>query len=112
MSSKKAKTHRGANSRLCGDISCLDTHLNSVDQGKKHPNDCKVFGKPEQSNCVVCGVNFYVMTNRGQAAGKTFFKIYHNDSFYGMSRDDASTTGITKKDWAHPTEAKKRKKIL
>ena len=72
---KEDKTCHGANSRLCWDIGCLNTHFKSVYQGKKHPNACKVFVNPAYSKCGVFGVQLDFLTDRGQAAGKDYFLI-------------------------------------
>ena len=60
---KEAKTRCGAKSHLCGDLSRLDTHLKSMDQGKKSLNNCKICGNPEYSKRVACGVHLHAMIN-------------------------------------------------
>ena len=50
--SKEAKTHRGTNSRLCGDIKMLVLHLNSAETGSNHVKYCKFCGSISYSKFI------------------------------------------------------------
>ena len=49
------KATRGNKARICGDLSRLNKHLDSVENGRKHGNTCVVCGDIEYSFCKLCG---------------------------------------------------------
>ena len=108
---KESKYRRGANSRLCGNITQLDMHLKCAETGDKHGNFCKVFGKVDYYKCSICGFYLYLMDNRDQPAGRTCFFDYHNDAFFCLARADAGLSKTKSKDWTYPSLAKNRENI-
>ena len=50
----KAKSGRGENSRLCGDLTRLNKHIKSIQTSLKHPKQCKVCGQDAYSICGLC----------------------------------------------------------
>eukprot|EP00957_Ditylum_brightwellii_P156260 11893334-Ditylum_brightwellii.AAC.1 len=62
---KDAKTKRGANSRLCGDLTDLKRHLSSA--------------------VTACGVSLHILLTTGTCAGAECFFDYQNDMFFGMA---------------------------
>ena len=53
---KEANYRRGANSRLCGNITQIDVHINYAETENNHCNFCKVYGEVSYSKCSICGV--------------------------------------------------------
>ena len=53
---KRAKTGRGMNSRLCGDLSQLQNHLKKFKTGFHHGKNCAECGLEAFSKCELCGV--------------------------------------------------------
>jgi len=104
----RAKSGRGANSRLCGDLSRLDKHLKSVETSLKHPKTCRVCGGDAYSICGLCGVPLHFMPSKGKNANKTCFIDYHDDCFFGLAREDNKVSNTKKSDWVYPTVAKKK----
>ena len=86
---KRAKHGRGANSRLCGNLSRLDKHIKSVETALKHPKACKVCGGDAYSMCNICGVPLHFIPTKGKHAGKMCFFDYHDDAFFGLAREDS-----------------------
>lgn len=105
---KKAKTMRGDHSRLCGDLTRMMKHIQSMETSAKHPKICKVCGKDSYSVCTICDAPLHLMPTKGENKGKLCFFDYHNDAFFGMARDDSAISGTKKSDWCYPSRAKKR----
>lgn len=104
----KAKSGRGENSRLCGDLSRLDRHLKSVETSLKHPKACRVCGGDAYSICGICNVPLHFMPSKGRHANKTCFIDYHDDCFFGLAREDNKVSKTRKADWVYPTVAKRK----
>jgi len=102
------KSGRGQNSRLCGDLSRLDRHLKSVETSLKHPKACRVCGGDAYPICGLCGVPLHFMPSKGRHANKVCFIDYHDDCFFGLSREDNSLSKRKKSDWVYPTVAKRK----
>ena len=105
---KTCKRARGNNSRLCGDLSMLQHHMNSLETGRKHPKKCVVCGEDSHSFCGICGKALHMLPTRGPNVNKTCFIHYHSDSFFGLAKEDSSVALIKKKDWVYPSPAKMR----
>ena len=70
---QQAQKSRGGNSRLCGDMSMLIRHVDSMKTGLKHERMCKVCGEKCYSECGLCKVPLHYVSNRGSSAGKICF---------------------------------------
>ena len=108
---KKAKFGRGENSRLCGNLFRLEKHIKSVETALKHPKSCKVCGGDAYSICGVCNVPLHFIPTKGKHTGKICFFDYHDDSFFGLARDDSKLSNAKKSDWAYPTVSKKKENL-
>ena len=83
---------RGASTRLCGDLTKLRTHINSLEIGLKHPNLCAVCGTNAYSKCTLCNKYVHYNVTRGADKGKNCFFELHDDSMFGLARDDFQLT--------------------
>jgi hypothetical protein len=99
---------RRGKSRLCGNLSHFERHVQSVVTGKKHPLSCRVCGDHCYSVCTMCDKPLHFFPNRGKNVGKNCFLEYHNDSFFGLAVDDCKVMKKRKQDWTAPTVAKKK----
>ena len=105
----KASSSRGKKSRLCGDLSRLKIHMDSVETGRKHPKTCVVCGDPTYSVCVLCGgKGLHYFPQKGKSAGRDCFIDYHNEAFFGLALDDSELINKRKKEWG-PASITKRK---
>ena len=100
---------RGASTRLCGDLTKLRTHINSLEIGLKHPNLCAVCGTNAYSKCTLCNKYVHYNVTRGADKGKNCFFELHDDSMFGLARDDFQLTNTKKGDWTKPSAQKMRK---
>lgn len=105
---KRAQSARGGNSRLCGDLSTLQRHIAAAKTGNKHPKNCKVCGEPAYSECTLCQVPLHYVTQRGSGAGKQCFFQWHDESFFGLCREDCTLINKRKAEWEFPTLSKQR----
>ena len=105
---EKAKSSRGNNSRLCGDLFKLQKHLDELKCGKRHGGACVVCGETAQTKCMLCGVYLHCLPQRGEHARKQCFFEYHSESFFGLAKADYELAKIRKCDWKYPSSAKKR----
>ena len=95
-------------SRLCGDLSHLQNHINSVENGIKRPRVCHVCGENAYSKCGLCGVALHCYPKKGANVGAECFLQCHSDVFFGLASCDASAVKKMKKDWEFPTNAAQR----
>jgi hypothetical protein len=105
---KRAKNGRGGNSRLCGDLSRLNRHIESVTTGKKHPKTCKACGELCYSECSLCKVALHFVSKRGSSNGKKCFFQWHDDAFFGLCKGDCSLVNKRKAEWENPSATKIR----
>jgi hypothetical protein len=94
------------NSRLCGDLTGLQRHLESIVTGKHHGKKCVVCGELSYSTCKLCGdkpLHFY--PRNGKSAGKACFFDYHSDGFFGLASDDRTKGSV----WAPPSQTKRKR---
>ena len=104
---KRAIGRRGK-SRLCGNLSHFERHVESVQTGKKHPLSCRVCGEQCYSVCGLCNKPLHFFPNRGKNMGKSCFLEYHNDSFFGLAVEDCKVMQKRKSDWTPPSATKKK----
>ena len=108
---KKEKRYKSG--RCCGDLNKLDHHLASMAPiptnkarvcawcGEKAYTMCGVC-KDEKGNCIALHFN----AKRGPAKNLRCFIDYHNDSKFGLAKNDATRLlGQTKSHWTMPTSA-------
>ena len=109
---KRAK--RGANTRLCGDLTKLRNHIHNMEVGLKHPNNCAVCGGRAYSKCKLCNKYVHYNVTRGADRGKNCFFELHDDSCFGLARDDFQITKTKKGDWtkASPQKMKRNKDFI
>ena len=105
---KKMKARN--NSRLCGDVSCLQKHINHLKK-VKCAKQCEVCGIDSYTVCTLCpgnpGVHFF--PTKGIAKAKQCYLEYHSDEFFGLAKSDITLFhGMRFKDWKAPTNRAKK----
>jgi hypothetical protein len=96
-------------SRLCGDLTRLQRHMESAVTGKHHGKKCLVCGEMSYSTCKLCGDKpLHFFPRKGKSAGKACFIDYHSDSFFGLASDDRTVVNSSAR-WAPPSQTKRRK---
>ena len=99
---------RGIHSRLCGDLSLLKDHLNSVIKTERHGSNCVFCGDVCYTMCGKCGKALHTNVRAGPAAGKECFHDYHDDMCYGLARQDMRDLfGKRKQEWTPPSVRKR-----
>ena len=103
------KATRGNKARICGDLSRLKKHLDSVETGIKYGNMCVVCGEIVYSFCKLCGSKaMQFFPQKGKCSGKDCFVDYHNEVFFGLALDDANLVNKRKSDWTPPNITKRK----
>jgi hypothetical protein len=103
---KKAK--RWSTSRLCGDIDKLCKHIDAIHKVTKS-RVCAWCGEPAYTLCGKCkdenGKHIPLHLNpKGARKGALCFYHYHNDTCFGLGKNDTSLLLKGKKgDWQPPT---------
>ena len=104
---KKAK--RWGNSRLCGNMDKLCNHVLSIEKTKKS-RVCMCCGKPAYTLCRKCKdesrrlVALHYNSKGGKGKGLICFYHYHNDSCFGLGKNDSTLLLKGKKgDWEPPS---------
>jgi hypothetical protein len=96
-------------SRLCGDLTRLQRHLDSVVTGKHHGKKCLVCGELSYSACKLCGDKpLHFFPRNGKSAGKACFVDYHSDSFFGLASDDRTVVNASTR-WAPASQTKRKR---
>eukprot|EP00957_Ditylum_brightwellii_P199980 15244785-Ditylum_brightwellii.AAC.1 len=103
---KDTKTKRGANSRLCWNLTDLKRHLSSAVIGKKQPKSYRLCSKPAYSICTIFGASLHILPTMGTCAGAKYFVDSHNDMFFGMAWEDVTLKGDKKSNWTYPSQSK------
>ena len=104
---KKNKRYR--TSRLCGDLNKLCHHVDSVEKITK-PLVCAWCGHPTYTCCTICKdektkkkIPLHYNARNGVGKGMKCFYHYHNDSMFGLGKNDSSKLlGLKKGDWEPP----------
>ena len=101
-----AQCAEGEKSRLCGDLTRLVKHLESMKHNSKSKN-CAVCSQPSYAECTWCGVSLHApLTNRGKHARSVCFYQWHSDPYFGLAVADAVLVkGRRKRDWTAPNIA-------
>ena len=103
------KSTRGNKARICGDLSRLKKHLDSVETGRKYGKKCVVCGEIAYSFCKLCGnTSMHFFTQEGKCTGKDCFMDYHNEVFFGLDLDDAKLANKRKSNWNPPNITKRK----
>jgi len=104
---------------LCGDLTMLHKHVESVKATDSCGRICVVCGKRCYSVCVACGDAMHRFpskpSKKGAAIGMPCFYHHHNTSFFGLSKRGAPVAGTRVKDWTFPSPhriANHRKDVL
>jgi hypothetical protein len=108
QSRRRASTGNPPHARLCGDLTHIQTHVNSAQTAMKRPKVCHVCGEPAYSKCGLCDVALHYFPRTGANTGAECFLQYHNTSFFGLGYQDASIVNKRKQDWEKPTKAATR----
>ena len=92
-------------SRLCGNITCLQSHINHLKK-IKCAKQCEVCGIDTYTVCTLCpgnpGVHFF--PTKGIAKGKQCYLEFHSDEFFGLAKSDSTLFhGKRLKDWKPPS---------
>ena len=104
------KATQGNKDQICGDLSRLNKHLNSVETGRQHGKMCVVCGDILYSFCNLCGKKaMHFFPQKGKCSGKDCFVDYHNEVFFGLALDDAKLVNKRKSDWTPPNITKRKK---
>ena len=103
------KATRGNKDQICGDLSRLKKHIDSVETGRKNGKTCVVCGEISYSFCKLCG-NKAMQTfhQKRKCSGKDCFVDYHNEVFFGLALDDAKLVNKRKSDWIPPDITKRK----
>lgn len=88
--------------RLCGDLTFLYAHVQSVKPTDSSGRICVVCGKRCYSVCVSCGEAMHRFPSKKSTEVPCFYH-HHNTSFFGLSKRDATTAGTRIKDWTFPS---------
>ena len=93
-------------SRLCGNMSCLQKHINHLKK-IKCPKQCEICGIDAYTVCTLCpgnpGVHFF--PTKGIAKGKHCFLEFHSDEYFGITKSDVKLfSGMKIKDWRSPNK--------
>jgi hypothetical protein len=107
-SKRRASPGHPPHSRLCGDLSHLQQHINAAVTAMKRPKVCHVCGEQAYSMCGLCDVALHYFSKRGAHAGAECYVLYHSDAFFGLAKQDAILVKKRKQDWVFPTNAAKR----
>ena len=97
-------------SRLCGDMNCLQVHINHLKK-VKCAKKCEVCGIDVYTTCTLCpgnpGLHFF--PSKGIGKGKQCFLEFHSDNFFGLAKSDITLFhGCRTKDWKPPTNRIKK----
>ena len=101
--------------RLCGDLSLLHTHVNSMWSHPKNSQLCKVCGTPTHQHCALCDnapLHYYATPDGFPAP---CFFLYHDTGFSGLARSDCKMIGTPVKEWRKQNNAgikRHRKRVL
>ena len=99
---------RNNTKRLCGDLTFLYRHVQSVKPTDSSGRICVVCGLRCYSVCTACGEamhRFPPKNNKKKEAIPCFYH-HHNTSFFGLSKRDASASGTKSKEWSFPSPNK------
>ena len=105
---KKMKEKK--NSRLCGNMKCLQTHIDRLKK-IKCAKQCEVCGVDTYTVCTLCpgnpGIHFF--PTKGIAKGKQCYLEFHSDEFFGLAKSDITLFhGKCRKDWKPPNMRTKK----
>jgi hypothetical protein len=95
-------------SRLCGDLTHLQNHINSAQTAMKRPKVCVICGEKAYSKCGLCDVALHYFPRTGAYAGAECFLQYHSNAFFGLGYQDAPIVKKMKKEWVFPTNSAQR----
>ena len=96
--------------RLCGNLDKFCMHVkNVIKVPTKKPRICAWCGEATYLMCGVCKdesgkpVPLHYNASRGKAAGEHCFYHYHNDSMFGLGKNDATRLlGKSRSEWQQP----------
>ena len=93
--------------RLCGDLTSLHRHVESVKPTDSSGRMCVVCGKRCYSACVACGEAMHRFSKKTDDLGAVpCFYHHHNATFFGLSKHDAPVAGTRIKDWSFPSQSR------
>ena len=88
------------NSRMCGDLQKLCSHVNSIVTLKNKGRICAFCGLTSYQICGKCKVPLHYNTKQGAGKGRNCFYHYHNDVCFGLGYHDATKLlGHKQSDW-------------
>jgi hypothetical protein len=90
--------------RLCGDLTELIKHTQSK-KSVKLPKICVVCGIDSYCYCTACGKAVHAPFSKN---GELCFFDLHDDSFFGLGRDDCNLAQKRKAEWIYSTPTKRR----
>ena len=93
------------NSRLCGNMDCLQTHINHLKK-IKCAKQCEVCGIDCYTVCTLCPGNpgIHCFPSKGIAKEEQCFLEFHSDGFFGLAKSEINLFhGMRIKDWKPPT---------
>ena len=98
-------TKKNKGERLCNNLTELTLHEQMIVRTKEE----RIFafcGAPCNARCMKCPGAPYIHYNvvRGKNKNKLCFLHYHNNSMFGLGRDNQLLIGNRRCDWVAPTE--------
>jgi hypothetical protein len=86
--------------------------VDAAKTGIKHPKMCKVCGDSTYAACTfLCYVPLHFALNQGSVTGKKCYFLWHDDTFFGLAKDNCGLLKERKSDWEYPSQAKQRENI-
>ena len=103
---KRAKmSSRRNTTRLCGDLHDIKLHFASLTK-TGNTMRCEVCGEPTAIKCGLCNKYMCLYKKRKFLGGQCAL-TYHEDSFFGLSKSDATDLfGMQKSEWVPPSTNK------
>ena len=99
-----APINRRHKPRLCGNLDNLESHVKSVIKGLSNDGICNACGLPCFSKCGICNVYLHYFPQRGQVVDQLCFLKHHNESFFGLARQDMTLVGKRLRDFKKPNQ--------
>jgi hypothetical protein len=97
---------KSAQKRLCGDLSHLMEHVQSIAHlPKNNKKVCAVCGSRTHYECARCGVALHYPSFTTKDGNKiACFLQYHNTTYYGLAKEDRTLVGVKHKQFELPNE--------
>ena len=74
--------------RLCSDLNNFLNHIESCVRTTKNGGRCQVCRITAFSKCGICNKFMHRIPTRGKQTNQSCFAHYHNESFFGLAKED------------------------